>query len=170
MRWTFLVILLTTLAGFSPGQSPPDGVSGLYSAVSHSAPDQNAAANLSDVVMIRGGQEFSLTRGTLRLLVPVGGRVFGGVFTGEGTFTLYPPTPVERAEFERETTYKLQDGKYIFHFDRAVLWFNDTLLHELGPAIRFGPMDIQLRERDAIDVSLRYATDRANENVLYHLI
>ncbi|MBI4547603.1 MAG: hypothetical protein HY707_06475 [Ignavibacteriae bacterium] len=170
MRQFTLITLFIAFLYFSTVCAQQLDIPTLYDSLSHPILDENAAALLTNHLIIRGRQEIAFTNGMLRLVVPVKGNVFGAVYTGHGTFTLSPATPLEKSEFERQTFLKLQDGKYIFTFDRAVLWFHDTLFHELGQGIRYERKDIDRKEREALERSLRYCTDKVNDNVLYHLM
>lgn len=128
------------------------------------------AADVTDILLIRGGQEILLSGGTLRLFKPVAGRVRGAVFTGEGQFTLFIPTESEREEFTRQMDLELAENRRSWNFNRAVFWFHDTLLSELGSGISFGPRELTHTEEDVVERSRRYATEITNRNVVYDLL
>ena len=125
---------------------------------------------MSDNFILRGGQGISLKDGILRLAAPVQGKRFVAVFSGNGTFTLALPTPLECAEFEQQTSNTLHHGSYLFTFKRAVFWSQDSLFSELTDGIPLSDQDVDRKEEEALDRSLKYATDKVNENVLFHLI
>lgn len=169
MKHAFVFCLIILLMPHRSSAQREADVVALYEALSHPTLDENGAATIDDILLIRGAQEILLKKGTLRLMAPASNRTFGAVFIGQGTYTLIPPTSLEREEFERQTSYKLLNGKYDFTFDRAVFWFHDTLLRELGSGIHYGKKEIERSEKEAVERSLKYATDKSNENVLYHL-
>lgn len=51
-----------------------------------------------------GSGTFRFINGTLYLLTPVGGRVFGAVFLGDGSFSLKPPDEFESNQLRRFTS------------------------------------------------------------------
>ena len=63
--------------------------------------DPNQTASLENAVLSTGGAEFRFKSGTLHLFQPVGGRVAGAVFVGEGTLALTPPSDFERLQIRR---------------------------------------------------------------------
>lgn len=176
MRTVFLVLLVMTIVA-EPGSGRPadqtlpgSRLALLYDSLSNPIPDREMAAEISDILLIRGGQEILLAKGVFRLFKPVAGKVFGAVFTGEGRFTLYPPTDSEREEFGRQTKLTLTDGRYEWAFTRAVFWFQDTLLGELGGGLRYAAREVSREEDDIVRRSRLYATEKTNQNRIYDLI
>jgi len=67
-------------------------------------PDANNSFVLENAVLDTGsGTTFRFTQGTLYMLTPVGGRVSGAVFLGDGSFSLKPPDEVEDRQLRRFT-------------------------------------------------------------------
>lgn len=64
-------------------------------------PDRAQVAHVRHLVLERGSTRLTLERGDLALCTPVEGRVCGAVFTGEGVFSITPPTAFERRELLR---------------------------------------------------------------------
>src|SRR5262249_42739127 len=152
-------ILLCAFVNPAFAQIAPD-LPTLYDSLANPALNEVAAAPIENITITRGGQKIFLAKGLFRLALPVGGKARAAVFTGQGTFTLTPPTAAERNEFERETRYKLSDGRYEFSFARCVLWFQDSLLRELGQGLHYAKQDIGRVEKDALDRSLKYAIEK----------
>ncbi|MEK7330080.1 MAG: hypothetical protein AAB113_04690, partial [Candidatus Eisenbacteria bacterium] len=75
----------------------------------------------------RDGARFTLEEGELRLCTPVEGRVCALVFVGKGTFSLMPPTAIERDQMKRfYGTASLERA-----FTTLVLVFADDTREEL---------------------------------------
>src|SRR5580704_8858291 len=82
---------------------------------------------IENVVIRRDVGVITLKRGTVSFGPAVLGRVTGGVFVGEGTFTLVPAVPYERDHI------KITIGADSVNesFDRALLFFTDNAYQEL---------------------------------------
>jgi len=65
------------------------------------APLRDSVADVEHVVFRRDAAEITLSKGTLYLLSPVGGRTVGAIFRGLGRFSLNPPDPAERESLRR---------------------------------------------------------------------
>lgn len=167
MRYYLCIFILF----FIPHQLTAEtDVASVYDSLRASVLEEHKAAQISDILIIRGGQEIYFANGTFRLLEPVRGKYFGAVFTGEGTFTILPPSEMERSEFERQFEWKLTEGKYSFNFNKAVLWFQDTLLGEMGLRSFTGEKEIERTEDEALERSFKYITDKYNKNILHNII
>jgi len=82
---------------------------------------------VENVVIRRDVGVITLRRGTISFGPMVLGRVTGGVFVGEGTFTLLPAVPYERDHIKITTgTDSVNES-----FDRALLFFTDNAYQEL---------------------------------------
>ncbi len=170
-----IICILLLLPGLSlsrhqvyQGETSVD-VSALYDSLSHPLLEKNYALKMSDNFILRGGQGISLKDGILRLAAPVQGKRFVAVFSGNGTFTLALPTPLECAEFEQQTSNTLHHGSYLFTFKRAVSGPR-IVYSQTHRRIPLSDQDVDRKEEEALDRSLKYATDKVNENVLFHLI
>jgi hypothetical protein len=161
-------LLLLSAAAGAPAQSP--SVTTLYRDLERIAPDPGRQAGLNDILLIRGGQEILLQSGTLRLLTPVGGKVVGALFEGKGSLSFAPPTAIERGEFERQTSLRLVEGKHVYEFAKAVLWFQESLLSDLGTLTWNAGPPITRSEREAVERSVKYVSDPSNENAFYRLL
>lgn len=100
-----------------------------YAALRSARPAGEGLA-IQDVTLERDAHRISLKKGTVFLLPPVGGRLVGAVFLGEGEYELTPATDVERKHLALVTGDKalttLADT-----FDVAVLLFTDGTGEEL---------------------------------------
>jgi len=142
----------------------------LYGAMIKAEPDDDALAQVADIILFRGGQEIGLTRGTLHFLKPVGGKLFGAIFSGDGYLVFWPPTASEQKEFERQTEEKLVDGKYTLHFHQAVLWFNDSLIRELGAPLPLSHGETTREEKSILEKSIHYAGENGRIDVFHCII
>jgi hypothetical protein len=79
-----------------------------------------ASHAVQDFVLIRDAATFRLT-GTLYPLMPVGERITGAVFLGDGTMTYSPPTAAERGMLRNLT----KGEEFHETFQRAVFRFTD---------------------------------------------
>ena len=73
-------------------------------------------------------------------------------------------------EFEQQTSDSLHHGSYIFTFSSAVFWSQDSLFSELINGISLSSQDVDSKEEETLERSLKFATDKGNNNVLFHLM
>ncbi len=76
-------------------------------------------ATVNNVVLKREGSTFTLRSGEIYFLTPVLGRYTGGVFIGEGEFSIVPPTETEKNSlkiFTNEPTLTEQFSNLVLHF------------------------------------------------------
>jgi hypothetical protein len=85
------------------------------------------AVEVSDVTLIRDAGKLRLRSGTVCFLAPVTGKVTGAVFVGDGTFTVEPPLPTERASLNLLT----KGGEFVENFQHVVLRFTDDTYQEI---------------------------------------
>jgi len=163
------LILLSLFAVVSQAQQKPE-LFGFYDSVAHPVLEPDKVINIQDVVLFKGGQEISLATGHLRLFKPIHGKTYGGIFTGKGSFILTPPSESERLEFQRQTKMELEEGRKTFTFTRAVLWFEESLLRDLGSPLAFDPLDVSREEMDAVTRSGNYMEEKTAENMIYKVM
>src|SRR4051794_5639084 len=65
------------------------------------APRRDSVADVSQLVLRRDAGELTLSKGTLYLLSPLGGRTVGAIFRGSGHFALKPGQPAEQETLRR---------------------------------------------------------------------
>jgi len=88
---------------------------------------------VENVVIRRDVGVITLRRGTISFGPVVLGRVTGGVFVGEGTFTLLPAVPYERDHIKITTgTDSVNES-----FDRALLFFTDNAYRNSRARVEF---------------------------------
>ncbi|HEX4599910.1 MAG TPA: M1 family aminopeptidase [Gemmatimonadales bacterium] len=93
-----------------------------YREITNLAPLAGQVAAVDHLVLTRDAGTFTLERGALYLLSPVGGRTVAAVFQGQGRFSFAPPVAAEQTELERFAgAPKLDDP-----FTAAVLIFADS--------------------------------------------
>jgi hypothetical protein len=92
--------------------------------------DQSALTE--NVVFKRDAATFTFVNGHLTFAAPVGGRVVGAVFEGQGTVLINPPTPMDQRQLSRFTkSPTLQD-----EFRHAVFFFTDDSWSELQKVLK----------------------------------
>src|SRR5262249_27914798 len=96
-----LNFLLTQTA---PAQITQQHLSAIYDSLAHPSADADHALLIRNATFAHGGQSVNLSEGTLTPFLRVNGHMFGAYYTGKGTFTVAPPTPLEQKEFERRTS------------------------------------------------------------------
>src|SRR5713101_4393801 len=175
MRRTLLFLLLpifwNPVHAFSSDAPPSQAyLKSLYDSLTHPVLDGQKISEIADLSLVRGGQKITFISGMIRFFAPVRGKKFGCVFTGSGKYTIAPPTEIERLEFERRTGNKLLDGTYTYPFERAVLWFADSVFDELQPHCKFQGNGVQRPEREAVDRGIKFVTDHSNENSPYRIL
>lgn len=95
--------------------------------------DQGAVTE--NAVFKRDAGTFTFQSGRLTFAAPVAGRVVAAVFTGQGTFELNPPTPMDQHQIARfAKAPKLTDG-----FRQAVFFFTDDSWPELNKLLKVQP-------------------------------
>lgn len=166
----FLITLLTCPFTSLSSPIPQAELRAWYDSLAHPLLDENLAAKIVSVSVVRGGQKIIFTRGSMHIFRPVRGHYFGCVFTGTGMLVVAPPTTLEQKEFERQTGISPENGNYTFPFTRAVLWFQDSVMNELRPNLSFQQQKVEREEGTMVERSVDYGTDPTMDNVLYHLI
>ena len=76
---------------------------------------------VNNLILKRDAGEFTFHSGTFTFLTPVNGKVTGAVFSGDGTFSMVPPTDVEK----RSLSMLTRAPKIEEVFDQALLRFTD---------------------------------------------
>jgi hypothetical protein len=107
-----------------------------YQALRNAAPDASQGAPVADLTLKRDAATLHFTKGTLNLLLPTEGRVWGAIFVGEGTFTVSTPISVEQEQLRK--TFGTKD--VVTPLRTAVLFFTDTTAAELSHALRLGDL------------------------------
>lgn len=95
--------------------------------------DSLHVATVSHLSFERDRARFTLEEGELRLFTPVEGRVCGLVFVGKGSFSLAPPTAIERDQMKRFLGTTSLEGP----FHTLVLVFADDTREELTRGLVF---------------------------------
>ncbi len=161
-----LVLALVVQAGTAPIAAPgfplPTSVTAAESyqatwdEVMGLRPLPDKVAPVENLVIQRDAGSFTLTKGTLYLLSPVGGRTVGAVFRGSGRFAFTPPSRIEQhrlARIERSTALDVPVTEVAF-------LFADTTLAQLERGLAFGPGTVPGDARNAIETALDHLGDR----------
>jgi hypothetical protein len=100
-----------------------------YQAIRAARPDGHICA-VKDFVLVRDAYRFELHAGTFHFLAPAGGKVFGAVFVGDGSYTLQPATPAEKRQLRLMTREPNLDV-LTDRFEEMVLLFTDGTADEI---------------------------------------
>lgn len=150
----------------SPSSIPQDP---LYDSLAVPVLMETQALRLDSIILFRGSQEIAFHQGYLRLFTPVGGKNHGGVFRGAGALTLTPPAGTELAEVEYRLQRKPVNGAVVVPFRKAVLWFEPSLLGDLGSNLPVLAVPADDDDREDLSESVKFATDKWNSNAAYSL-
>ena len=85
------------------------------------------AVTVSNLDLKRDAATFHLKSGTVCFVTPVQGKVTGAVFRGDGSMTLDPPTPIERASLKLLT----KSNEFVEQYEQLVLRFTDSTYEDL---------------------------------------
>lgn len=118
------LLLASLLLAFGAVGAVPE-----YQAIRSARPDGHVCA-IHDLVLVRDAYRFELRSGTFHFLAPAGGKVFGAVFVGDGSYTLQPATPAEKRQLRLMTRDSNLDV-LTDRFDEMVLLFTDTTADEI---------------------------------------
>jgi len=103
-----------------------------YQALRAARPDGRKVA-VKDLTLTRDAYRLRFHDGTFHFLGPVGGRTFGAVFIGNGSYELRPASETERRQLA--VTTGVRDLEVLTDtFDRIVLFFSDGTAEEIGKA------------------------------------
>ena len=103
-----------------------------YQAIRAARPDGHVST-VTNLVLARDAYRIEFRSGTFHFLAPSGGKVFGAVFLGDGSYTLTPATPAERQQLRLETKDASLDI-LTDRFDEMVLLFTDGTADEIQKA------------------------------------
>ena len=132
-----LLALLSAVALLRADTSTSNDYIDRYREINALAPLPDQIAAVSDLVLRRGGAEIVLSRGTLYLLSPVGGRTVGAVFRGAGHISLTPPHPAEREAMQRLIDAPALNDS----LNEVILMFSDSTVSQLRD-LQFGPGEV----------------------------
>jgi hypothetical protein len=166
MIWSRQLTLALCLSGFLSGGNAGAQSSGgsagshdsssvsyeqRYEALKQLQAVPNRVATVQRLVLTRDAGRFTLNGGKLYLLTPIGGRVVGAVFIGEGMFSFSPPDRIEQERLARfQKTRSLEAP-----FSSLLLLFADSTLAELESQLTFAaeepPGDVRHRFKSGFD-------------------
>ena len=155
-----LGLLLAAMLGSSPIAAQSATVATdfelRYAEVRALAPLPDQSADVRGLVLKRDVATFTFENGRLWLLKPVGGRVVGMVFEGQGRFGLAPPSRLEQDRLQRLQKVRTMDAP----FKRLVLLFADSTAAELEHRLTLGASKPLDDLQDAIDNALDFLGDK----------
>ena len=91
------------------------------------APRRDSVADVNQLVLRRDAAELTLSKGTLYLLSPLGGRTVGAIFRGSGHFALQPGHPSEQETLRRLIGSPAVDDSV----SEVILIFSDSTVSQL---------------------------------------
>jgi len=134
---------------------PVENFDTFFAAALAQRPDSTHMAHVRNLTFQRDAGRFTLVDGDLWLAPPVEGRVCAAVFEGRGTFTLTPPSAIEREQVRRAYgRATIERG-----FEHLVLIAADSTFTELGHSVAFGPGRTSKTALDMLSECIRYVSD-----------
>lgn len=100
-----------------------------YQAMRSARPDGHISA-VQNLVLVRDAYRLEFRSGAFHFLAPAGGKVFGAVFIGDGSYTLQPATQAEKRQL-RLMTRNPELEALSDRFDEMVLLFTDATADEI---------------------------------------
>jgi len=162
MHW----ILALIVALVSP-QTPslPDGPT-VIAQLSKARLDKTHVYAIRDINIRRDALSFSFNRGLIAFLEPIGGKVTGAVFVGDGEIVAFPPNDIERQQIHRYTDSAVLNER----FDAAYLRFTDGAHDEIVKAVKErAEEEVSPEDREALlqrDEEFRKATEPLHARIL----
>jgi len=131
-------------------------------------PDANNSFVLENAVLDTGsGTTFRFTQGTLYMLTPVGGRVSGAVFLGDGSFSLKPPDEVEDRQLRRFTGGRPEVEE---PFRELVLVATDETVTKLAAGLNARPAPELSKAGDVLQDFRKLFRDTLRRNIEARLL
>ena len=128
MRRPLAAVGLFALAASAAAAAAPE-TSPVYASLRAARPS-GKGLSVTNLVLERDVFRFRFESGSFQLLAPVEGRVFGAVFSGEGSIEISPASEAERRHLGVRTGEK-GDGPFTDRFQSAVLLFSDATAAEI---------------------------------------
>jgi hypothetical protein len=128
--------LLLCFAPHGRAQAPASAglpAAAVWNALSGSGTDSAKFAHAENVDIVRDRAHITLVDGTIQLLQPVNGVVFGAVFHGRGRLQMEPPNPIEAQQLRLFTRQDRLDVA----FSDATFSFTDGLVDELSKQVKW---------------------------------
>lgn len=125
------------LTAISAGQNFEQAMN-LYDQIKNASLDEQKVAGVEGIVIKRDVALFRLNKGTISLIQPIQGKVFGAIFVGEGVFEFSPPTEVQKYQLKKFTGEENLSAK----FEELYLWFSDTTSMELEHKLSFSKGEV----------------------------
>lgn len=114
--------------------------------------NKNRCAEVVNFSFKKDVAEFTLQEGSLYFLSPIGGRICGALFVGNGTMSFTPPTDIERKQLYRY----IENESFHGEFRSLFILFNDSTLRTLENSLTFAPTDKKDSHKDLLEKSLRF--------------
>jgi hypothetical protein len=132
-----LVVIGPAISGIARGQDF-DRWGQLYNQIKDIPFDESKVALVESLVLRRDVAVFRLNEGRIHLFEPVGGRIIGAVFVGEGVFEFSPPTEIERYQLKRFTEHESLSEE----FEKLCMLFSDSTGMELERVLSFSAAEM----------------------------
>ncbi len=116
----------------------------------------NQSAVTENISWKKDAAVFTFKNGRLTFAAPVAGHVVAAVFTGEATFEIDPPDPIDRQQISRYG----EDGKLVDTFREATFFFTDNSWEELQKLVIAKPLgDAGESGKALANIQSRYSQD-----------
>ncbi|NUM81682.1 hypothetical protein HUU42_12835, partial [bacterium] len=158
-RLLLLVLFIPCALSAQTGQSSKNLAEALTAHLLHLEADPNQVASIANFSFTRDAGTFNLKNGKIYLTKPFHDKVVAAIFIGEGTFSMTPPTQIEREHLAR--FYKTQSLEK--KFTSLFLIFNDSTLTEFQLKNTFSIAEISSEVNDLLKAHCRYIADKDYE-------
>lgn len=136
-RTILVAVLCLFAAGNNKAQAPPTspGPTAVWNALVAGTPDPSQIARTENVEIERDKAHITLIDGTLQLIQPASGRVYGAAFRGNGRLQIEIPNSIERQQLR--LLAKLD--KIDLVFTEATFTFSDDFVAEVSKQVKWRP-------------------------------
>jgi hypothetical protein len=158
-RTVLATVLCLFAASNSQAQSPPSSPapSAIWNALVAGAPDPTQIARTENVDIVRDKAHITLVDGTLQLIQPANGRVYGAAFRGNGHLQIDIPNSIEGQQLR----LLAKMDKIDLAFTEATFTFSDDFVAEVSKQVKWRPEGTALgdlyekrqRERESLGES-----------------
>lgn len=134
-RTILAAVLCLFAAGNSQAQTPPTspGPAVVWNALVSGTPDPSQIARTENVDIVRDKAHITLIDGTLQLIQPANGRVYGAAFRGNGRLQIEIPNSIEGQQLH--LLAKLD--KIDLAFTEATFTFSDDFVAEVSKQVKW---------------------------------
>jgi len=160
----FIGLLLLTHIILGDEERPvPEEYQRVYDALTSLEVDKGQVAEVKNFTLRRDEGTFLLKEGKIALLKPIEGRIHGAVFVGKGSFSMTPPTRVEREQLARFIDKESVNQK----LKTAFFFFADGSADELQKQLTFTESRLPRNAQKEVDYALKYLWQKKKKRFDY---